>query len=68
MLELAATFWDDDASPGLGFLELLVLAHQGDELFAVELEGLFAKLDALALPSASAPVVGIGEHQATATS
>jgi ArsR family transcriptional regulator len=48
LLEQVTSFWDDDASPGLGFLELLVLAHQGDELFAVELEGLFAKLDALA--------------------
>jgi DNA-binding transcriptional ArsR family regulator len=48
LLERAASFWDDDASPGLGFLELLVLAHAGDELFALDLGGLFSKLDALA--------------------
>ncbi len=47
LLEQAATFWQDDASPGLGFLELLVLAHEGDELFAVDLDALFSKLDAL---------------------
>ena len=47
LLQLAATFWDDDASAGLGFLELLVLASEGDELFAVDLARLFAKLDAL---------------------
>ena len=45
LLEQAASFWDDDASPGLGFLEFLVLAHQGDALFAVDLGGLFAELD-----------------------
>jgi DNA-binding transcriptional ArsR family regulator len=48
LLDQAATFWDDDASPGLGFLELLVLAHEGNELFAVDLGGLFSELDALA--------------------
>ena len=52
LLEQAATFWDDDASPGLGFLEFLVLANEGGELFAVDLGGLFSKLEAV---SAKAP-------------
>jgi len=47
LLEQAASFWDDDASPGLGFLEFLVLAYQGDGLFAVDLGGLFSELDTL---------------------
>ncbi len=48
LLEHAATFWNDDASPGLGFLELLVLAHAAGELFALDLGGLFSKLDSVA--------------------
>ena len=47
LLARAASFWVDDASPGLGFLELLVLAHEGGELFAVDLVGLFSKLEGL---------------------
>src|SRR5580700_8330074 len=45
LLHEAATFWDDEASPGLGFLELLVLASEADELFAVDLAGLLSKLE-----------------------
>ena len=63
VLERAAAFWDDAASPGLGFLELLVLAQEGDELFAVELGGLFAKLDALA--SAAHPHLVLASESAT---
>ncbi len=63
LLERAATFWDDDASPGLGFLELLVLAHEGEELFAVDLGGLFSKLDALA--SRAQPHLSLASESAT---
>jgi ArsR family transcriptional regulator len=44
LLERAANFWTDDASDGLGFLELLVLAHNGGELFALDPAALFSKL------------------------
>ena len=63
LLEQAATFWDDDASPGLGFLELLVLAHEGDELFAVDLGGLFSKLDGLG--SRAQPHLSLASESAT---
>ena len=61
--ERAAGFWDDDASPGLGFLELLVLAHEGGELFAVDLGGLFTKLDTLA--SKTQPHLSLASESAT---
>jgi DNA-binding transcriptional ArsR family regulator len=47
LLADAAGFWADGASNGLGFLELLVLAHHGDELFAPDLDGLMARIEEL---------------------
>jgi DNA-binding transcriptional ArsR family regulator len=63
LLERAASFWDDAASPGLGFLELLVLAHEGDELFSLDLGGLFAKLDVLA--TQTQPHLSLGSESTT---
>jgi DNA-binding transcriptional ArsR family regulator len=63
LLERASSFWDDDASPGLGFLELLVLAHAGDELFALDLGGLLARLDGLA--SKTQPHLSLKSESAT---
>jgi DNA-binding transcriptional ArsR family regulator len=45
LLEQVAGFWHDDASPGLGFLELLVLAYEAGELFSLDLGNLFAQFD-----------------------
>jgi DNA-binding transcriptional ArsR family regulator len=63
LLERAATFWDDDASPGLGFLEFLVLAYQDDALFAVDLGGLFSHLDTVS--SNALPHLPLASESAT---
>ncbi len=63
LLEQAASFWDDDASPGLGFLEFLVLAYQGDALFAVDLGGLFSELDTVS--SRTHPHLPLASESAT---
>jgi DNA-binding transcriptional ArsR family regulator len=63
LLEQAATFWNDDASSGLGFLELLVLAHEGGELFALDLAGLLSKIDALS--SGAQPHLSLASESTT---
>jgi DNA-binding transcriptional ArsR family regulator len=63
LLEQAAAFWQDGASPGLGFLELLVLAHQSDVLFDLDPGELFSNIDGPAFPS-STPLSLTSESEA----
>ena len=51
LLEHAAAFWRDGASPGLGFLELLVLAHDNDALFDLDPGELLSKIDGANAPA-----------------